>query len=191
MSTSRKKREQQIRTAAKEAYKEHRIERVVMGVDGLWGNHWLLKRPSTTMYLAEVVVLYGPRLLVHGDIPDVLFARFSGKYEEILSWVASSELDYLSSKVLTESHKFDAELAKQDLQDMLEECKGEDYEECWKKQIEHVIDLFDLDNTEYGLMNAYDGLAGYEEFSSVGQVVNSDIIWCQEMVRRLLELMRS
>ncbi len=185
----RKERIEDIRKMARESYKDHVItEQFGVRMKGLWGQHWVVRNTSSIIHLGEIVVLYGPRLIVHGDIPDVLFGHFGGTYDEIVEWVAESQLDYLADKVLTEGHEFDADMAEHDLKEMLEEVKNGEYDESWKGQIEQVLDLFQYDQTEQGLYAATDGLAGYEEFNGVGRVVNSDIIWAQEMVRKLQEL---
>jgi hypothetical protein len=189
----RKEREQQIRGYARHDYQNHVVAKECGGPDPFtWGHHWVVRNPTSTNYLGEVVLLYGPRVLVHGDCPDVLFARYSGGCEDILLWVANSEIDYLSRKVLTQKEEYDVDIAEQDLQDILDDWRkdkdmgGDDrmhelenlvenahYLVCDQQELAHAVDTAGFDP---------------EEFTHVGSVVCSDIIWAQEMVKKLLEL---
>lgn len=151
---------------------------------------WYLRQPKTSTYQTEVRVLRFGRLLVHGDLPLVIFGGYSGGVKGILEWAAYSSLDYIASKVLTKpTHEFDTDIAKGDLKDMLEEAKKPDYDGAWAEFLENeLIPGMEHDCTEFHLQQLTEFANDYEEYVNVGQVVSSDIIWAQMVLRRLIDL---
>ncbi len=170
--TERKQIEQQVRGLAADGYAGHQLMEEEH-TDG--GRHfWLIRNPDTGFHWAEIAVVRGC-VLVHGDLPSVMFKGHSGPLTSVLEWIALSELDYISQKATgVERLVFDMQLALSDLK-------------------EHSV-LDDLQLTaRYGLATEQDlyqqlNERGLAQFSDVGRHINPDIIWAQEAVRTLLRL---
>ncbi len=64
------------------------------------GQGWTFSRPDTNNHAGEIVLCRYACILVHGDLPDVMYQ--GGHYDDPrarLSWLGMSNLDYLASKV--------------------------------------------------------------------------------------------
>jgi hypothetical protein len=184
----RKRAVQGVREHAREALKDHRVAH-----EGHLGKRsWLLRAPANQYWLAEVVVLTGPRLLIHGDVSEVLFARYSGEYDEILDWAASSNIDYLASKVLFPDHeRFDDELAFYDVQQMLADQQAEpDHAEHERDKLaEFVEDFRSYSYDQREMLEAVaDAGMDVQDFTRVGMAVDPAIVFAQEVLLKLKEL---
>jgi hypothetical protein len=86
-----------LATMATEAFAHHQIRRREDG-------RWLLQRREDgswdSIFLAEIVALYGGRLLVHGDVETVLFAGYTDdrSVDGLLRWIADSDSSYVAGK---------------------------------------------------------------------------------------------
>jgi len=61
-------------------------------------NRWHIRREGTSMYWVEIVHLFGGRLLVHGDIQEVLWKGGPAGWRESIDWVANSDISYAWEK---------------------------------------------------------------------------------------------
>jgi hypothetical protein len=190
--TARKDRDRRIREMCQSSYKDHVIRRQTPG--GIqWGKSWIVARPDSSNYLAEVVVCYGPRLLIHGDIPDVLFGGFHGEYSQILDWVANSDVNYIATKTLTHKTDYESEIAEDDLNQLLAQWiqEGDKDKEivALKDIIEEGVWSESKDALITRVYSDYDGVLDVDDFYSVGNVVHHDIIQTQELAKKLMELL--
>ncbi len=78
---------------------------------------WRFRSPARSMYQGEIVVLEYGNLLIHGDVPAILFYGAMGSKESRLEWLASSEPDYLAKKIkLGNAEAFVPDVALYELQ---------------------------------------------------------------------------
>lgn len=152
---------------------------------------WLMQRGTSSCYLVQVAILLNHRLLVHGDCANVLLACPPEDPMSVLRWFADSHLDYLEQKIILQPgprHNRDVALKQ------LEDLAGD------------VVDIEDLevitdarnaleegDDVLFVGMHLARELAHKCDLSSFirdfGKDINTPLIWAQEAVRKLLELL--
>jgi len=86
-----------LEALARDAFAGHELRESAPG-------RWRIQRRESdgrwsVFYAAEIVVLWGGKLLVHGDVAPVIFAGGdSGDVTATLHWIAESSVDYLTPK---------------------------------------------------------------------------------------------
>lgn len=129
--------EKNVRVMAR-SYEAHRIVRA----DELG---WTLRRPDSGCLWARVLVT-ADRVIVIGDGPDMILRHAESSPVDAICWLASSDLDYLGTKVLAgEARQWNEEVALDELlcleRDLKEERKaacersdGNEDEETWQDE---------------------------------------------------------
>jgi hypothetical protein len=81
---------------AREAFAEHKIQKT----DGPLPEprRWLIMRDGTSFYWVEIVHLLHGRLLVHGDISEVMWKDGPPDWRKAIDWVATADWSYAWEK---------------------------------------------------------------------------------------------
>lgn len=136
---------------------------------------WYIAKPGDSHYAAELIVLRFNCILIHGDIPDVLFSGGPAGPMDKIHWVATSGFDYLASKVRAGDKKeWVVEVAACQLTDHIEQCEG-----CRPHHLEELQELREeLETRELDEHEFRQRLYDYTEDTELtfGQVVSSDVI---------------
>lgn len=113
-STHPKKLYERYQADWEKRFENHQVRETPVG--------WRFRAPTRSMYQGEIVVLDYGNLLIHGDVPAILFYGAMGSKESRLEWLASSEPDYLAKKVkLGNAEVFAPDVALYQLQAWLRE----------------------------------------------------------------------
>ena len=161
---------------------------------------WHVGEPGTSVFFAEVGILYGGRrIIVHGDVDEVLLWGYTApevvasRDRSMLSWAAHSQADYIATKALfPKGRAWDRDIALYDLKDMHRTaCK-----EHGKESIEAELVLPLIEGVENGyehewlMHQAYDSnILDSEDVEHVGMCVPHSIIMAQQVLRKLLTLL--
>ena len=165
---------------------------------------WNLGTAGTSAYFAEVAILYGgKRLLVHGDVDEVLLWGFAppdrGHWPPddlaILRWAAHSQAAYLSQKALfPKGGEWDHNIAIADLEQMLRDARENltypeypDYAHALDTLLDHLRS--DRLGHEWLMHAAADAGIDTEDVGGVGMCVHHGIIMAQEVLCKLLALL--
>jgi hypothetical protein len=192
----RGERERRLRSVYADDLKDH----VIRSVKRVEGYHfWVIGRPDTSFWCAEVGVLYGgTRLLVHGDVDEVLLAGFyppQGELDRvgaILRWGANSQASYLCEKALfPQGKEWDWEVAVEDLRrEHREACELGGADSPYAVMLGELAEALaeEPQPREWLLREAFDLQCDMESFHSIGCVVHHSIIMAQEVLKKLLAL---
>ncbi len=180
----------QMKKMASEAYAEHRLVRT--GDD-----RWLI-RGTDAFYWAEVVVLAGNRLLVHGDVEAVLFKGSQGDGPlGLVSWIARSGIDYLSGKIEADSEqreRFEWDVFQSDIEAYLDElCEDScESEEAARKEAEVLRGVLSFPHEDERAIkeHLYDQGVDPETFGRWGRVTVPRLYYAQAAVARLHVLLK-
>lgn len=119
MADKRHQRHEQLTELARQAYEGHEL--VKRGVD-----RWLIKRPGSSIFWQEVAHLHGPRLVIVGDGPDLIFRMGDrGDPERAVHAAARDDLGYIRKKLLPpgSGQYWDEEVALDDLRQHVRELR--------------------------------------------------------------------
>lgn len=167
---------------------------------GFPNGHFYVQKPGTGIYDFEVAVLTRSRLLVHGDIPTVIFqpsGRLTGRDRiRFVAGIQASNLNYLSEKVVTpERYAWDAQVAIYDMERWIDECDptdDTDTKTCDQmRAIVQRVRRGNIDNEmELREVLHESSLDDAWEYT-FGRVTNPDIIYAWRAVVKLDQLLGS
>lgn len=147
---------------------------------------WSFRAPARSMYQGELVVLDYGDLLIHGDVPAILFYGAMGSKESRLEWLASSDPDYLVQKVkLGNRRVFSPDAALYQLQEWHREETMEDIREVLRTVIANLLTDKEEQEEVQGMLQF-----NPERAASIGMVIHPDIfmaIQVGKMVKKYVD----
>lgn len=104
------------------------------------GKSILLQRPGCSNYWAEILFGRAGSLIITGDGPDIVLRRWSNySHETMISWCATSGLDYLASKVMTRNGRiWSFDYAVGELEGYARDYEGESLGKSALKMLERI-----------------------------------------------------
>lgn len=207
---SRQDHEQKLVQLASEAFDKHVIRSCdfVMSEHTTWPKYphdwsFILARPGSGTYLAEIRLVYGGRVLVHGDIAGHLFEGNRSTVMEALEWIGASDPSYIVDKVrLGAKETTSDEVAIWELQRFVDEERerrapdpddpdGETENEtemsvAYREAIEIIKNGGGVaEARRHVYEETGDGEAGW-----FGKVIDSDLFYSMAACRKLLSLLQ-
>jgi hypothetical protein len=189
-------REQRLRENYDSCLTKHVIRRELH--DGRY-HLWRIAEPGTSIYSAEVVILYeGSRLLVHGDVDEVLLGGFSPPegvthHGAVLGW-ACAHPAYIAEKALfPKGREWDEVVALHDLgrmHDMAVESCGSSSPESHNLTVAMELIRHEHHGQEWLREQADEFHLDGEDLRHIGMCVSHSILMAQAVVSRLCELLQ-
>jgi hypothetical protein len=146
----------------------------------------LIKKPGRSEFWAEIICGVAGTVIVHGDFDMCGFRGwYKDSWRQVLSWVASSHIDYLVAKAshLTDevyTHEFCRQTAEEDLERYLEE-ELIDFDTCSKAKSL----LYEPDKAREFIYNATADAELY-----FGEVAASRVVFAHVAIQKLVELLK-
>jgi len=177
---------------------------------------WLVKKkPQSSIFWYEVVVLEGGHLLVHGDIQAVIFGRFHGSdkgtqeenFYDCVAWMASRKTPddhYFVEKATiggTNGHTIwekSEEVLREEIQALIQEtCRDEVDEDGHvdskvkerREDLEAALENVGTISHEDVQVAIYEALDSDSEGVPEGRQISSDMIYAHAALQRLLTLL--
>lgn len=190
------KHDEQMKRLAQDAFKTHEIT-------STGESRWTLKRADGGgHYWVEIACLAGGRLIVHGDIQPSVFQGHSHEVEQLVVWIARSNIGYLAEKaqagIKSEEavRTYDDDEAEAYLLDDIREAK-ERKDEFGEEHLEERLDV--LRRALEAVRNGYpeemhriiceEIQDGWEWAYSIGRVIAPRVYYAHAAVKRLHALL--
>ena len=194
---SAKEWEDNFMKMADETFAKHEVTKTPVG--------WSFREPKSFCHAGSIVLLDWDSILVHGDLPDVLYQGGHGykEPEKRLSWLASGNLDYVASKVrLGKSREFDHQIALHDAHELLEGYKNDGTDDVFgpdstcpfsKEDYEHLLEKISREDDRHAIKEyLYEMSEGDAELcSGLGEAIHTDVIWTYSAVKHVWEMVKA
>ena len=197
---TRKQREEQFAEMAKESFKDH----VILASHETPYLRWLVGRPNgSSVYQAEVLLTHRGSVIVYGDVDLVCFASYDAHHAGAVGWIATSNLDYLTSKAAMGTGRevaecWDPEVALDDAWSYSEE-DPDDYNDVhdpedrdeklsWKQGWEKIAEMISNGRSQEKVQESIYDMTDDSEYCGIGICPSPRVIWAYHLVRRLHSL---
>lgn len=179
------KREDRLRKLAQNAYKNHTLVENNL-------TRWSIRQPDTSVFWQTFMTTAG-RLVIVGDGPDLIFNAGNRPGRSMLSWLATSNEDYLADKVLPHrvGWTWDELEALTEVREHLAEARaeGEDGDSSEIRGLEALLEDYGEGDGEYEFWRiAHDHLQDAYEYN-FGRCPVTDIYYARAAAARLLDLL--